>query len=418
MRRPTLVLSAILLLVAGFAAPAAAQADPPPAAGRSAIDVDALNRQAERLRGVARANPGTAGGSYFDEATGQMVVRYVGEAGLRAMRGGTAGAARQSGEIPIRYERTAVPIATLEAAVDKLNHTRAWAGPAAGRFHLATLNVPRAEVKITVSGEAEQLAAAAARATGVTPRVEIVAGGPVADSRRNDSGLLNGGLAIWDTCAAPTPRDSCPNDVDGFAYCTTGFRMVRDTNSKMMTTAGHCGGDNGENGKVFWHRDRAVARVSSNYLRSGTTGVDIALLGVLDSSDAFSREVWFGEQDATETRPVSAKNTTWPAEGSTVLISGANSGLLRAQVTRVAVTDYTCNVEGPMIQMETEGGYNIGGDSGAPVFAYNPLTSDPDDLRAVGSHSCSDQGAGTTSFSTPIHRIESASGAVIVVGGN
>jgi hypothetical protein len=420
MRRLTTVVGAIVLMTIGIIQPAVAHSARHAAADvavTAAVDVDALNRQAEWLRAVEQTNPHSAGGTYFDEATGQMVVRYVDNAGGTALRNSIASMVEQPGAAPIRYERTNVPIATLRAAVQKLNSTRAWAGSAAGRFHQARLNVLTAEVTIDVSGDAERLVAAADRATGITPRAEISESGIVAQSRRHDDQLLNGGLAIWNTCATATPAVGCPADVNGNAWCTTGFRMTRGgANSGFMTTAGHCGG----NGTVFWHGERAVARVSSNYSTSGTTGVDISLLGLVNASDAFSREVWFGGRNATETVPVSAKNTTWPVIGSSVFISGANSGLLRATVTDVGVEcrDLFGNllVEGPMIQVATEGGFTVGGDSGAPVFAYNSLTPAADDVRAVGSNSCGN--GSSASLITPIHRIESVSGSVVVIGGN
>jgi hypothetical protein len=402
----------------GFTQPAVARPVPPavPAvAPNASIDVDALNRQAERLRTVTRANPSSAGGSYFDEATGEMVVRYVGNAGGTALRSSVARVVERPGEVPIRYERTDVSLATLRAAVQKLNTTRVWAGPSAGRFHLATLDVPRAEIAIHVSGDAGQLVAAAARATGITPRVEHSESGAVALSRRNDDDLLNGGLAIWTSCATLTPRQGCEYDVRDDAHCTTGFRMVRGTNSRFVTTAGHCG----NNGDWWWNREKKIGQISSDYQHSGTVGVDVALLGLSSASDAFSRKIWFGGRDATDTVSVSAKNTTWPAEDSSVFISAANTGLQRARVTDVGVP-VDCKtadgevVEGPMIEVTVDGA-NTFGDSGSPVFAYNPLTSDPDDVRAVGTLSC---GSGSTSWITPIHRIESVSDAVVVIGGN
>ncbi len=420
MRRPATIIGVILLMTMGIIQPANAQSGTPAisaGAAKSVINVDALGRQAERLRTAAQANPRSAGGSYFDEATGQMVVRYVDDAGGRALRASVTGMVAEPGAVPIRYERTDVPIATLRAAVQKLNSTRAWAGPAAGRFHLATLDVPRNEVTIKVSGDGHQLAAAAARATGVTPRIDITDSGAVPASRRDDDNLLNGGLAIWHTCATGTPRPGCPVDADvDDAHCTTGFRMLRGTNN-FMTTAGHCG----DNGDVFWHRDRAIARISSDYQHSGTIGVDIALLARLDDRDAFSRNVWFGGRDATRTVPVSAKNTTWPVEGTHVFVSGANTGLQRARVVDVGVS-IDCRdqqggnpVEGPMIEVRVEDGHNMLGDSGSPVFVYNPATPAVDDVRAVGTLSCI---SGSTSYITPIHRIESVSDAVVVIGGN
>jgi hypothetical protein len=326
--------------------------------------------------------------------------------------------AARPGDVPIRYEQATVPLATLRGAVQTLNATRAWAGSSAGRFHLATLDVPRGEITIHVSGDVAPLVTAAAKATGITPRVEHSESGAVpASSRRNDDDLLNGGLAIWTSCATTIPRQGCTNDVNGTAHCTTGFRMARSTNSRFVTTAGHCG----DNGDWWWNREKRIGQISSDYQHSGTVGVDVALIGLASASDAFSRKIWFGGRDATGTVPVSAKNSTWPAEQSALFISAANTGLQRARVTDVGVSiDCTDEqggnrVEGPMIQVTVEGGANVRGDSGSPVFAYNPLTSDPDDVRAIGTLSCI---SGSTSWITPIHRIESVSDAVVVIGGN
>lgn len=74
-----------------------------------------------------------------------------------------------------------------------------------------------------------------------------------------------------------------------------------------------------------------------------------------------------------------------------------------------------------MILVDTKTGHPNDGvvlrdDSEAPVFAYNPLTSDPDDIRAIGSNLCSDLNSVATF--EPIHEIKAMSDSVVVIGGN
>ncbi|MEU5948897.1 hypothetical protein ABZ793_25515 [Micromonospora sp. NPDC047465] len=407
MRRPVLILGSVLLLLAGMGHPADAAPDEAPGpragAGTLAVDIDAVSRQNERLEALLAGHRAGSGGTYFDEATGQLVVRYVDNADGASLKARLDATARHAGDVGIRFERTTTSIDSLRAAARKLDDSRDWAGPHAGRVHQVTLDELRAQLVIHASGEAGQLTAAATRATGFTPRVSVTATGIVQQiSRRNDVSLYNGGMALW------SGSDGSGSDS---AFCTTGFRMTRGgTNSNWMTTAGHCG----PNGRIFWHNGRAVARVSSNYEPLGT---DVAMLAPWVDGEAFSRYIWFGPTNTSTKRGVTGKNTTWPAVGSAVYVSGANGGLVHGLVTS---TTETC-AGMRMVQVDTRTGHandgaTLGGDSGAPVVRWNTATSDTTDVVAVGSHACGD--GYTTSYFVPIHQVEAATDATVVVGGN
>lgn len=403
MRRPVLILGSVLLLLAGMGHPAGAAPGASPGPGAPAVDIDAVSRQNERLEAVLAGHRAGSGGTYFDETAGQLVVRYVDNADGVALKARLGATSRRAGDVAVRFERATRSIDSLRVATARLNDSRDWAGPHAGRVHQVTLDELSAQIVIHASGESEQLTAAATRATGLTPRVSVSAAGIVQQvSRRNDVSLYNGGMALWGG------SDGSGNDA---AFCTAGFRMTRGgTNSNWMTTAGHCG----PNGRIFWHNGRGVARVSSNYESLGT---DVAMLAPWNSDEAFSRHIWFGPTNTTTKRGVTAKNTTWPAVGSAVYVSGANGGLVHGLVTS---TNATCAGK-RMVQVDTVTGHandgaTLGGDSGAPVVKWNTTTSDTTDLTAVGSHACGN--SVDTSYFVPIHQVEAATGAVVVVGGS
>jgi hypothetical protein len=190
------------------------------------------------------------------------------------------------------------------------------------------------------------------------------------------------------------------------------------TSSNWITTAGHCStdaNDNPVNGVWFWNSGTAVGRTSSNYLALGT---DIAMLAPA-ATRAFSRLVWFGERETQGLRGVTAKNTASPAVGSAVFVSGANGGLVHGVVSSANVTS-PCS-PGATVRINTVTGHAqsgpvLGGDSGGPVFKYNVATGDSTDITAVGSMTCSNR-VNSASF-VPIHRVESATDSVVVIGGN
>lgn len=401
------VAGSALLLILGMAPPASAGAvepvDSDAGTGAFVLDHDALNRQNARLAAVEAAFADAAGGIYLDEAAGELVVRYINDQRGAALRARMNSLPRLAGDLPVRFEETKVPMSRLRAATDMLDDDRGWAGADAGRIHQVSLDELTPQIVVHASGQPERIAAAAAKATGFTPQVVVSkAGFERDDSRRDDTGLYNGGMVLWDTSAGSG---------DDNAFCTAGFRMTRGgNNSRWMTTAGHCGA----NGTRFFHDGRRVVRVSSNY---DTLGTDIAMLAPVENGEAFSRYVWFGGRDTTTKRPVTAKNTRMPVVGSAVFISGGNSGLIHGVVIS---TSMECNGQ-RMVAVDTVTGHprdgrNVGGDSGAPVFAYNPVTSDPNDIRAVGSHTCSDDD--DLSLFEPIHEIENITNSVVVIGGN
>ncbi|MBE1489472.1 chymotrypsin family serine protease [Plantactinospora soyae] len=409
MRRRMVFVGCLLVAVAGTTS--AAQADVSTAkaaeqwstAGFAAdVDTAAMTRQYHRLRAMAAADPEGAGSTYFDEATGQLVVRYVkNEDGARWQARGR-GLAAQAGDVPVRYEATDVSLRRLEEATKSLDDSRGWAGSLAGLVHQVRLDELADEIVIEAAGEAEKLAAAAERATGLPPRVTVSKAGPVQQSRRSDTAPFYGGLALW--------RRVVGNPLTENAACTTGFRMTRGgTNSNWVTIAGHCG----TNGDQYWHPGGWAVRISSDYESLGT---DVAMLAPLGDA-YFSRNSWFGGRNAATAHPVSGKDTDWPAVGSALYISGSNGGLVYGRVTS---DRGTCGGERMVVVDTTNGhtndGATLGGDSGAPVTRWNTATSATDDLAAVGSHSCGN--AVDTSWFVPIHRVESATDAVVVIGGN
>ncbi|PZG03012.1 hypothetical protein C1I99_00120 [Micromonospora deserti] len=365
-----------------------------------------MTAQFHRLEAIAAAHPNGAGGTYFDEATGQLVVRQVANAEGARLRSAVNLSARQAGEVPVRFETAAVPMKRLEAAVAQLKRDRAWAGAHAASVQRVTLDRLAAEIVIEASGDADALVAAAVKATGLTPRVSVTESGMVPASRRVDVPPYYGGLALFNynvTAAGDNPRT-----VD--ANCTTGFRMTRGgTNSNWVTTAGHCG----PNGTYYWHNGGWNIRVSSNYL---TLGTDVAMLAG-ENGAYFSRYSWFGERDTSTANPVTAKLTGWPAVGSALYTSGANGGLVYGRVIDTGETGCTGS---PVIEIDTinghpEDGAVRRGDSGGPVTRWNTSTSATNDLVAVGSVTCTN--SSNAAQVDPIHRIEAATGAVVVVGG-
>jgi hypothetical protein len=180
------------------------------------------------------------------------------------------------------------------------------------------------------------------------------------------------------------------------------------TNSNWVTTAGHCG----VNDDWFWHNGAWIHRMSSDYQGQG---VDVALLK--PEGGIASRFIWFGDANTNTAYGVTAKLTTWPAVGSAVYISGANSGLTYGLVSAInsdcgGATTVTVDkdVDHP------NAGPTEGGDSGAPVVRWNTATTgDTHDLTAVGVHVC---GNGLdTGWFTPIHLVEDISDSVVVVAG-
>ncbi|MEV0808825.1 hypothetical protein [Micromonospora sp. NPDC050200] len=410
MRRRMVFICCVLTTIAATTSTAQAKepvAKPATQPGFAAgVDVEAMTAQFHRLEAVAAAHPDGAGGTYFDEATGQLVVRQVRNAEGDRLRSAVGLRSRQAGEVPVRFETTAVPMKRLEAATEQLESSRAWAGAHAASIHRVKLDRLAAQIVIHASGDADALVAAAVKATGVTPQVSISKAGMTPASRRVDSIPYYGGLALFDynvTAAGDNPRT-----VD--AYCTTGFRMTRGgTNSNWVTTAGHCA----PNGTYFWHNGGWNLRVSSNYRSLGT---DVSMLAG-ENGAYFSRYSWFGSRDTSTANPVTAKLTGWPAIGSAVYMSGSNGGLVYGRVTDTGNTGCTGS---PVVEVDTvtghpEDGPVLGGDSGGPVTRWNTATTATNDLVAEGSITCSDRSS-YAEFD-PIHRIEAATGAVVVVAG-
>lgn len=358
----------------------------------------AINRQAERLRATAAANPEGAGGSYYDEAAGEMVVRYVNNADGQRLVTNARVLSLVADEAPVRFVATDTPIARLQDATAKLRSNRTWAGARQSRIHGVELDEVDGRIVVFAEENSDQIVAAAKEATGFAPEIRLSKGPRTEDNRLNDTGLLNGGMALWESS----------NSSIG-AYCTAGFRMTRGgTNSNWMTTAGHCG----TNGDVFWHNGRQVARISSDYQ---TLGTDVAMLAGLNG-EVFSHNIWFGSSATSELRSVTAKDTAWAAIGSSVYISSANSGLIRGVIKGRSTTCGAANGwQTSWVDWDGDTAHTQGGDSGSPYVVYNSATSDTTDLRAVGTHSCGD--GVNTAWMTHISSIEAAAGADVVVSG-
>ncbi|GIF62011.1 hypothetical protein Ais01nite_00460 [Asanoa ishikariensis] len=373
----------------------------------ASVDVEAMNSQFHRLEALAAAHPGGAGGTYFDEATGELVVRQVTNVEGGRLRSAVSLRSRLAGEVPVRFEATTVSMRRLEAATKALQESRSWAGASAASVHGVSLDRLAAQIVINASGDADALIAAAVKSTGLTPRVAISKAGKIPASRRVASSPYPGGTALFDYNV--TAANHAPRLID--AFCTAGFRMTRGgTNSNWMTTAGHCG----TNGTQFWNNGWNF-RVSSNYQ---TLGTDVSMLAGQNGA-GFSRNSWFGERDATTLNPVSGKNTGWPAIGSAVYVSGSNGGLVYGRVINTNIAG--CAGYGSrVIELDTRTGNTndgsvVGGDSGGPVTRWNTGTAATNDMVAVGTVSCSDRYEFVDV--EPIHRIEAATGAVVVVGG-
>lgn len=409
MRRRMVFVSCVLVAVAGTTSAAQAAVSPDRAAAQPslagfapAVDVDAMNRQFHHLEAIAARSPEGSGGTYFDEKTGQLVVRQVANADGARLRSEVTARSRQAGEVPVRFETTTVSMQRLEAATKALKSSRAWAGGSAGSVHQVWLDRLTPQIVIDASGDAEALVAAAVKATSLTPKVSLSKTGTVEASRRVDSVPYYGGLALFNS----VPGNARTAD----AWCTTGFRMTRGgTNSNWVTTAGHCG----PNQRNFWHGGWNL-RVSSNYYSLGT---DVAMLAG-ENGAYFSRHSWFGGRDTSTSHPVTAKLTGWPAIGSAVYLSGANGGLVYGLVRDTNNTD--CNGT-PTVVVDTVTGHPsdgpvLGGDSGGPVTRWNTATSATNDLTAEGIITCSD--SSSRADFTPIHRVEAATDAVVVIGGN
>lgn len=416
MRRRIAVTCSALLIASGMCQSPAAAAEPPdgvaPAAPAAAGDPDAINRQNATLLDVASGHRAGSGGTYLDRATGELVVRYVDNADGRTLRAKLESRPRRAGDERIRFEKTGTPIAELRETAQRLAKDRSWAGADAGAVHGVWLNESKLRLVVSATGRSEALIAAVTAATGLVPEIALSKTGPVQqDTRRADTGLVQGGAALW-LGSGGSGNTS--------ADCTSGFRMTRGgTNSNWMTTAGHCSTDangNPVNGVWFWNSGTAVGRSSSNYFNLGT---DVAMLAPADTR-AFSRYIWFGERNATVKRAVTAKNTALPAVDSAVFVSGANGGLVHGVVEATNSPHPDCPGATVLINTRSAGhpqsGATLRGDSGAPVFKYNTTTSDTTDVTAVGSHSCGD--GVSRSWFVPIQDVERATGSVVVIGGN
>jgi hypothetical protein len=117
---------------------------------------------------------------------------------------------------------------------------------------------------------------------------------------------------------------------------------------------------------------------------------------------------------------VTAKNTTMPAINSAVFVSGSNGGLVHGIVISTTDTSF-CPGRQSTVVIHTMNGHAqsgpvLGGDSGGPVFKYNVATSDPDDITAVGSLTCSNR-IDRASI-VPIHIVEAVTDSTVVIGGN
>ncbi|RQX07759.1 hypothetical protein DLJ59_02495 [Micromonospora inaquosa] len=110
-----MLVSCVIVAVVG--ASSAAQADTPTpesenftTAGFAAgVDTEAMNRQFHRLKAMAANYPEGSGSTYFDEATGQLVVRYVKNQEGDLWRANGRSMRALAGEVPIRYEATPSP---------------------------------------------------------------------------------------------------------------------------------------------------------------------------------------------------------------------------------------------------------------------------------------------------------------------
>ncbi|WP_117209852.1 hypothetical protein [Allorhizocola rhizosphaerae] len=389
---------------AGFST-AATPSDPLTAGFAAGVDHNAMTAQFHRLQAVAALHPDGAGGTYFDEKTGQLVVRYVQNADGARLKSKLSLQPFRVGEVAVRFEPTAIPMQRLKAATKRLRESKAWAGAHAASVHQVRLDELTPQIVIEASGDSEALVAAVVKATGLTPRVNISDAGVVEASRRADPFPYNGGLALWRSNLDANGVNQRTED----AFCTTGFRMTRGgTDSAWVTTAGHCA----TSGSLFWH-DGWNLRVRSNYLAGGT---DVSMLAG-ENGAYFSRYLWFGGRDTSNINPVTAKLTGWPAIGSAVYFSGANGGLVYGLVTATNNTD--CNGT-PLVVVDTDTGHThdgavLGGDSGGPAVRWNTATSATHDLTAEGIITCSNRN--NVALFTPIHRVEAATGAVVVVGG-
>jgi hypothetical protein len=297
----------------------------------------------------------------------------------------------------------------MRALATEMRESKKWANEHASKVYDVYLDEWRYRISIDVGAEPAKVAAAAERAFGVNPQVILAKHDYNLQTRRIETdNVLQGGQAIWET-TTPSPA------VDD-AFCTTGFRMSRGSNSNLMTTAGHCG----SNGKQWWHPAPAsfFAKTSSNWYPS----TDISLLGPTGLyTFGFSRYSWFGAQNTNTSYPISAKMISFPIAGSAYYINGANSGLIYGRV--LDATD-VCSTDDPnhhvQVIMDTQtgrpsDGTTFPGDSGAPVTSWNTATPETD-LIASGSLTCGN-GSNRSVFEA-INVIESVSGATVVTGGN
>lgn len=151
------------------------------------VDDDAMNRQFHRLQALGETLSDGAGGTYFDPATGQLVVRILNNASGRSLKARAQAEERRPGDVPIRFESTDVSMKRLQTARKLLNDSRDWAGPHAKLVHQVWLDELKAQLVIEASGASDELIAAAVVATGLTPSVNISTEGFSETSRRDDN---------------------------------------------------------------------------------------------------------------------------------------------------------------------------------------------------------------------------------------
>jgi streptogrisin D len=339
--RPAAVIAAVSGLLAGMLLAPPVQAAPAAAPDVAAQGMAAANDAAA----LAESLGDRAAGTYFDRATGQMVVAVTDPAAAETVT--AAGAAAKL----VRYSTADLEQVTAALDASAQIPGTAWAIDPITNEVVVT-------VDSTVSGADLAMVETVAEDFGDAVRVEQTPG--------ELSTTISGGDPIY----------------GGGFRCSLGFNVQDSAGTQYFLTAGHC-----TNLSSTWFADPGLAQVLGSTVSSSFPGDDYGIVqytsGVARPGDVNLYNGGF--QDIT--------GAADPVVGQSVNRSGSTTGLRGGSVTALnATVNYA---EGTVFGMIQTNVCAEGGDSGGPLFAGGTALG----LTSGGSGNCS---SGGTTFFQPV----------------
>lgn len=162
-------------------------ADPPPSAdlleGFANVDSVAVSEFGQQVRALALKYPEAGGAAWFDEQTGDLVVRVKESPTAHDYR--SAVASLPGSPVTLRFEETQYSLAQLLS----LNETHEWAGEYQSAIVYVLANELYETVSVYVSANADEIQALAQEHAGFAAEVTVVGGEGILtyeDTRRND----------------------------------------------------------------------------------------------------------------------------------------------------------------------------------------------------------------------------------------